>query len=311
MNRIPWLLIVVLFLLSTAGFGCKKEENSSPRLSTPFAGVGDDVAREQAGDKVANQAKEVRGEAEKQVIERKIIVTANVQLVATDFDKAEQELDRLIQANKGIVAQSEVAGAAGGSRKGLWKVRISPAKFKEFCDAVKKLGDLIRYTSDANDVTEEYFDLAVRIKNKESEAADVRMLHDKGSGRIEDVLVLKRELQRVTEELERLKGRKRVLDNLTELTTVTIQLQERGTYLPPAAPDSPAFDSTIGRTWSGSIDVLVVVGKGIVLVAVALAPWLPVLAVIIVPTWWIWRRKKHVAVVVATIGEPVPSPKAP
>jgi hypothetical protein len=107
--------------------------------------------------------------------------------------------------------------------------------------------------------------------------------------------------------LDRLIGRKRVLDNLTELTTVTIQLQERGTYLPP---DSPTFDTTIGKTWSGSIDVLVIVGKGIVLVAVALAPWLPVLTVISVPTWWIWRRKKQVAGA-ATIAVPEPSPKAP
>jgi hypothetical protein len=307
MNLHRWLLIVVLFLLSTVGFGCQKEDKTFSQVGNNIEGRGDDVAKEQANGKLANQAKDVPGGAEKQIIERKIIVTANVQLVATDFDKAEQELGRLIQANKGIVAQSEVAGAAGGSRKGLWKVRISPAKFKEFCDALKKLGELIRYTSDANDVTEEYFDLAVRIKNKESEAADLRKLHEKGSAKIEDLLVLQRELHRVTEELDRLKGRQRVLDNLTELTTVTIQLQERGTYLPP---DSPTFDTTIGRTWSGSIDVLVIVGKGIVLVAVALAPWLPVLAVIIVPTWWIWRRKKHMAGA-ATIGEPVPSPKAP
>jgi hypothetical protein len=186
MYRTRWFLIFALFLLPTVGLGCHKDESSpDAKASTAFSQPHRvEEVKEQVGLKHANQAKDAPAGADKQPIERKIIVTANVQLVATDFEKAEKDLDRLVQANKGIVAQSEVAGTAGGSRNGCWKVRISPAKFKEFCDAVKKLGDLIRYTSDANDVTEEYFDLEVRIKNKESEAADLRKLQERARPRL-------------------------------------------------------------------------------------------------------------------------------
>jgi hypothetical protein len=120
---------------------------------------------------------------------------------------------------------------------------------------------------------------------------------------VDDVLAIQRELNRATTELEQLKGRKRVLENLIDLTTVTVHLQERGVYEPP---ESAPFDTTIGRTFSGSIDAMITVGKGIVLGAVAVTPWLPVLVVAVAPFWWLRRRRKA-----ARTAGPAPEPKAP
>jgi hypothetical protein len=188
----------------------------------------------------------------------------------------------------------------------LWKVRIPGARFNEFREAVKKLGELIRYASDANDVTEEYYDLQARIENKEKEVKKLRELYDSATGKLDDVLKVRPELEKATEDLDRLKARQRVLENLIELTTVTVEMYERGTYMPP---ESPTFDTTIGRTFAGSIDALVAVGKALVLVVVALTPWLPVIAVFVVPLWWIRRRHKA-ALTRLPVVKPAPPPPA-
>ena len=57
-------------------------------------------------------------------------------------------------------------------------------------------------------------------------------------------------------------------------------------------PDaSPSFGTTLGRTFEGSVDVLVGLGKGLVLAAVALVPWIPLLAIIGLLIWWLVRRR--------------------
>ena len=54
-------------------------------------------------------------------------------------------------------------------------------------------------------------------------------------------------------------------------------MRDRKGYVPP---ESPEFTTQIGRTWSSSLDALVSTGKALVITAVAIAPWLAVLAVL-------------------------------
>jgi hypothetical protein len=177
---------------------------------------------------------------------------------------------------------------AGGNRQGTWRVRVPVGKFSEFREAVKKIGELDRFTSDAKEVTEEYFDLQTRIKNKEAELEGIRKIFDKGSGKIEEILAVQREVNRAQGELEQMKGRQRVLDNLTELTTITIHVNERDTFLPP----TPApFGTTVSATFFGSIDVLVKAGKSLVIAGAALLPWLPLIAGVGFVTWIVVRRR--------------------
>lgn len=327
MCRLPCALIAALFLLATVVFGCEKRsaEKSALRMATAATQPYEHSVRAgaEAGPKVGfsgsakQPADQNAGGGAKQPeappVERKIIFTADVQLVVTDVGKAEQELYQLLQNTKGFVTQSEVTGLAGATRTGTWKLRVPAAKFTEFREAVKKLGDLIRYTSNSNEVTEEYYDLAVRIKNKEAEVDKIRQYLDKISGKPDEALPVVRELSRATEELERMKGRQRVLDNLTELTTITLSMQEKGTYLPPAPPAPPevvAFDTTLERTFYGSLDILIIVGKALTVAAVAASPWLPVVAVIGLPGWFIVRRRKSAAAIQVSSPAGVEVPKA-
>src|SRR5262249_41657357 len=195
-------------------------------------------------------------------------------VIVNDFDQAEQALKKLIEDLKdGYVAQAMITGSAGSPRHGLWKVRVPVNQLDAFVAAVTRLGVPEKNSIDSKDVTEEYYDLEARIKNKKVEEDRLLKHLEKSTGKLEEILAVEREISRVRGEIEQHEGRLRLLANLTALTTVTINIQEIKNYVPP---QTPTFASTISTTFLGSFNLLVDFGKGIFLLLLALTPWLPV-----------------------------------
>jgi hypothetical protein len=238
---------------------------------------------------------------------RKIIYKAEVSLVVDDLPAAEEQLRQLINQHKGFIAKSELSGSTGSKRSGHWRLRVPVDGFDAFMAAVVKLGVPQVNRTDSQDVTDQYYDLEARIKNKKAEEESLRKLLEQTHGKMEDILAVRRELNQVRGDIDLQEGQLRRLANLSALTTVDLTLQEIKDYVPP---ETPTFGKTIADTFGGSIDVLKAVGRGLVLVGVALAPWLPLLLVIGVPLWVMWRRRRPLAVVPAPPSVPSPAPPA-
>jgi hypothetical protein len=220
---------------------------------------------------------------------RKIVYNGTVQVIVTDFDRAESQFMVLTKEFGAFVANSEITGTAGSPRSGHWRVRVPSERFDEFIAAVAKLGIPQRNTTDSQDVTEEYYDLGDRIKNKRLELETLRdyLKEKRATSRLDEILTIEKELNRVRTELDQLEGRLRRLQDLTALATANVTLQEVKDYVPP---QSPTFAGSVRGTFADSVDLLVRFAKGLVIVAVALAPWLAALAVIGVPAWQVGRR---------------------
>jgi hypothetical protein len=237
----------------------------------------------------AAPAKEAGKEQGANLPARKIIYTADVELVVEDFANTEKSLLRLIETNQGYIAKGSERGAPGQKRYGTWKVRLPVARFGAFLAAVVGLGELVHKEEDAQDVTEEYYDLDARIKNKKVEESRLLKHLEESTGKLEEILAVEREVSRVREEVERLEGRLRLLQNLTALTTVSVTLHEREGYVPPLAP---SFGTQAERTLYGSAQLLLDLGKMLALVAIAALPWLPLLIVAIALLWLRHRRSR-------------------
>ena len=237
---------------------------------------------------VRDDAAEPREKAVEQpadVVVRKISYTATLRLKVDDFPKAEEGLLQLIDEYKGLLEKSEITGVSGTSRSGYWKIRVTPERLAAFRKAVVQLGETEQNNLDSQDMTEEYYDLKVRLKNKEGEVDRFQDLLKKAVT-IPDILSVSRELDRTQLELERLKGRQKYLDSITGLATLNVWFQERGVFVPPESPD---FGTSVSRTFSNSLNALVQFGRGLALVVVALTPWLPVMLLIALPAYF-WRR---------------------
>lgn len=218
---------------------------------------------------------------------RKVIYQARVDLVTEDLSALDAKLARLVERSRGYVADSMVSGKAGDQRGGTWKVRVPVDAYDSFLKEATALGELVSLKADAQDVSEEYFDLDARLTNKKVEEARLLKLLTEATGKLEEVLKVEHELSRVREEVERFQGRLRALANLTTLTTVTISAREIHDYVPPEAP---TFTTRIARTFESSVDSLRRFGEGFVLLLVGLSPWLPVILVVGVPVLIAGRR---------------------
>jgi hypothetical protein len=220
---------------------------------------------------------------------RKIVYTATLELLVDDLDKVEQELTQLVAQENGYIAKSELHGSTGAPRWGQWTVRIPVDHYGAFKDAAVKLGEMRRATSDSDDITDRYYDLKAHLKNDQVEEEGLRklLLEKSAGGKLEDILAVRRELRTVRGQIEQQQGQMQRWDKETALATITLNIHDRKDYVPPA---SPGLQASIGRTFEGSLSALQTFGRGLILTVVALAPWLPVLALVIVPSW-VWLRR--------------------
>jgi hypothetical protein len=76
------------------------------------------------------------------------------------------------------------------------------------------------------DVTEQYADLEIRLKNAEAVRQRLEALLAK-AGKVEDALAVERELERITQAIEQMKGRLRLLSELVAFSTITANFQAR------------------------------------------------------------------------------------
>jgi hypothetical protein len=105
-------------------------------------------------------------------------------------------------------------------------IRVPAAQFRDALARIEQLGDVIHRNVEAQDVSEEFRDLHIRLRNAE---ATMRRLHAllERAERVEDALHVQRELARVTEEVERMRGRLRFLQHRLAFSTITVHFQPR------------------------------------------------------------------------------------
>ncbi len=224
-------------------------------------------------------------------MERKIIYTANVNLVVDNFDGFEEKVRKTVADHGGYVASSNLDRMQGERRSGRWTARIPVERYESFMDAVSKLGVPTSQNQNAQDVTEEFVDLEARIANKKKLEERILELLDRPDDKIQHVIEVERELARVREEIERMEGRLRFLKDQTAMTTVSISAREERDYQPPQAP---TLGSRVSTAWTNSLDragnfvqnfVVFVVGN-----VIAMAAWLVGIVVAFFILRWAWRK---------------------
>jgi hypothetical protein len=105
-------------------------------------------------------------------------------------------------------------------------VRVPAKAFQGALSGVSKLGDELHRDVKVRDVTEQFADLEVRLKNAEAIRLRLESLLQKAA-KVEDALAVERELGRVTETIEQIKGRMRLLGELIAFSTITVNFRAR------------------------------------------------------------------------------------
>lgn len=269
-------IIPVLFICSIAT-GCGKSEIPGGQRPVQIAQVPG-----MAGQPV------VGGVGAPQIADRKIIYTADIEIVVDDMNASVKRLTNLVASLRdvgGYLSHQDLTGTGGSHRRGLWTIRVPVSEFDQVVSALEQLGELERNSLNAQDITEAYVDLEARLKNKIS--GEQRLLkHLEGSKELKDTLELERELSRVRGEIEQMQGQLNLLKNRSDLATINVTLIERTDFSPPI---SPAFGALVSRTFQNSWQLLLNCGRALFLCVVALTPWAIVVGPIALV--WLWIRR--------------------
>lgn len=242
---------------------------------------------------------------------RKIIYDGEINLVVKDVDSMAGQLVKLVQDAQGYIAEQSTSGSPGSQRSTRWKLRIPVDRFETVVEKVASLGELERNTRTSQDVSEQFYDIEARIKNKKAEEKSLTKILDERSGKLEEVLKVASELSRVRGEIEQLEGRLRVLENLSSLATLVVSVREREKFEPPP-PAVADFPTQVARTWENSLRGLVDLGKEVILWAVDWAVWIPLLLVAALLCWTVLRAfVRRLPRLIAVLNTPLTPPRAP
>ena len=189
-----------------------------------------------------------------------------VESVSETFDRV-----RLVtEAAGGYVSDSTISGR--DEHQSAWlTIRIPADRFAQVVSELQGLAvEVNGFSTNSQDVTEEYADLQATIRNlKAVESQYLELL-----GRAQDigeVLQVQDRLNQVRLQIDQVQGRINLLDQLTSLATLTV-------YLTPVmdALDTEPSDSigdAVREAWEASLDTLESIARG-VLVALVYSWWI-------------------------------------
>ena len=139
----------------------------------------------------------------------------------------------------GFVANTTVQGGRDQLRSASLEVKVPAERFDEALAGLTPIGKVESVNVSAQDVGEEYVDIAARVENAHRLESRLIALLANRTGKLQDVLSVERELARVREEIERYEGRLRYLRTRVATSTLTIAVHERAPIIVPVAGDGP------------------------------------------------------------------------
>jgi len=133
----------------------------------------------------------------------------------------------------GSIANEELGGDAQ-HRYAEITLRLPPAAMSAFIDWLGQRSVLDSRRLQSTDVTREYFDRDLAIRNLELTMGRLHDLAKRPSAELKDVIAVENEMTRVRGELERLHGEQRLLGDRVARATLTIHLQmKHGVHAEP------------------------------------------------------------------------------
>jgi len=292
MTRRPARATAYAALVTTALLltGCSSTGDGSTQSDT--ASSGGAASDEAAADGVeAPEAASRRtgadgsAQAAPAVARRAVIATATVALDSPDVAKTRQEVKRVADVLRGEVSDEEASTDDGELTWTRMVLRVPTESYEEAIQRVEETGRMLETERSTEDVTTQVIDNDVRIRAQERSLRRVEVLLDRAE-RIADVVSVEAELTRRQAELDSLKQQQAYLADQTSMATVTVHVSLRDSEEDPVAEDEDGFLHGLAAGWASLSGAAVALAT----VAGVLLPWLLVLALLGVPTWWASRR---------------------
>lgn len=296
MGRIRLNIPFVLFFLGVALAGCGA--GAADLAFSESAAMGAPaVADEEAY--AAQQSADGAGES------RQVIANANISLVVADAATALSGVEQVVTDLGGYVADMDLSKGRYDESdvlRGSLTLRVPSAGLEEALDLLQALATDVNYLNvNRQDVTDQYSDLDAQLRNLRATETELLALltevRERPNAKVEDILAVHRSLTQIRGEIETLQGRKNLLDNQIDFSTIWVEL----------IPDS-VFRPIVEEPWSASgpvrnsLRALVATLQGLLTALIWAVLYLtPLLLVFLIPLavliWlvrlWVGRRRRR------------------
>jgi hypothetical protein len=222
-----WVISALLLAACSAARPMLSENRSSENSAPPSA------AQSSGGDAVA----QVPGGEGTAAADRKIIARASMDLVVADTQATVDAIGTLMDELGGYVSTANLYRSTWGSSEALQgsiTLRVPSENLEAALDALAEMAVTVESRSlNREDVTDQYTDVDAQIRNLEATEQELLAMleevRERPNSTSEDIMSVYRTLTEVRGEIETLRGRKNMWDNLISLSTIEV------TFIPDSA----------------------------------------------------------------------------
>jgi hypothetical protein len=221
--------------------------------------------------------------------DRKLIRDVTAQLEVKSVGDALARLKSMTESAGGYVSNEQRSRDERGVGHASIVARVPVGKLDSLSAALKSVGILERFQVSANDITEEYFNLELQLRNRRLLEARLLELLKRPANKLSDLLDAERELARVRNDIDQMEGRQRFWDNRVALAALMVELHEPE---PAVVGNQGGAWAALKHSFSEAADNFVLAIAGIVAFTGGLIPVIVALgiALALVVKWWRWRK---------------------
>ncbi len=224
--------------------------------------------------------------------ERKIIRSANLTIEVEDFDTAFNNIESII-LGIGFIQETNidtdkvyVDEEQRLVKSGTLVLRVDKTSFDSVLGKLKGIGDVYNFTTNGQDVTVQYVDVESRLRllkvEQEKLEAYLAKLDD-----LDDIFRIESRLTDIRYQIESLTGNLNKMTSLVDLSTITIQMNEK---YPGYEPKKVTYgDRLLDSLKDSLLKVVEFLGNFLIFIVAAL-PVLLVLGIFILIVIFIYKR---------------------
>ena len=215
---------------------------------------------------------------------KKIIKSGDMTIEVADIKTAQEKIQNFVQNNKAYIQNERFSNAETQTTLSM-EIRIPNQNFDNLINSFSdEIGSISEKNIRVQDVTEEYTDVSIRLKNKLAYLEKYRDLL-KRSASTKDLLEIQEKIRGLEEEIESSEGRLRYIDDQVNYSTLDLTLireKPRNTVTSKIGFGSRLVDS-VANGWNIFVNFSLEI--------VSLWPFLFIIPIIIL-FWKKWRKRK-------------------
>lgn len=214
---------------------------------------------------------------------------AGITLTTKEFDKTRASLEEILKRHNGYMGELKVSAPADAGRSLTATLRVPGPQLEAAMAELKKLGRVEDESQGGEEVTQQYVDLQARLANGIHTEQRLTEILRTRTGKLQDVLKVELEIDRVRGEIEQMQAEKKELSKRVAFATLSTTVREE--YFAKLQPTPP---STGSRFRNAAVDGYNTVVEGLIDVGLFLLSAGPSLllwaAILFFPARWAWKK---------------------